>query len=261
MGNPNGTTGQRIVAARMALNLSQGELAEELGLTRPGLVLYERDMRKPSVQMLKRIGKICKKPWQDLIQEDDIQMKHDLKLPLDAPSPAPRAKSETMGERWDRLRRESGLSTTAFCAEIGLSTSHYGKIHARGTIDLSASMAVRAARALSKFMGHPITVEHLICMDDESAEKAPSKVVPLRTKANAPAPQASLVDDRLDLRFRCLESRLDARLDDVNRRMEEAGKMIAFLAEQLISRNATPQPTAEPKSEDSHKQTKKSARS
>lgn len=52
------TFGQRLVASREKLNISQKELAERLGITPTRLNYWEKDKREPAIEMIKLIAQV-----------------------------------------------------------------------------------------------------------------------------------------------------------------------------------------------------------
>lgn len=52
------TFGQRLVASRERINLSQRELAERLGITPTRLNYWEKDKREPAIEMIKLIAQV-----------------------------------------------------------------------------------------------------------------------------------------------------------------------------------------------------------
>lgn len=52
------TFGQRLVASREKRNLSQKELAEQLGITPTRLNYWEKDKREPAIEMIKLIAQV-----------------------------------------------------------------------------------------------------------------------------------------------------------------------------------------------------------
>lgn len=52
------TFGQRLVSSRQKCNLSQKELAEQLGITPTRLNYWEKDKREPAIEMIKAIAQI-----------------------------------------------------------------------------------------------------------------------------------------------------------------------------------------------------------
>lgn len=66
------TTGQRIRNARKKANMTQAELAQKLEIPFQSISQWERDVRKPKIESLRKIAKEVNCPITDLLTEDEI---------------------------------------------------------------------------------------------------------------------------------------------------------------------------------------------
>ena len=66
------TTGQCIKAARKKANMTQAELANKLGIPYQSISQWERDLRNPKYDTLKKIAEALDVFWLDLVGDDYI---------------------------------------------------------------------------------------------------------------------------------------------------------------------------------------------
>lgn len=66
------TTGQRIKAARKKANMTQAELAQKLDIPFQSISQWERDVRKPKIETLRKIAKEVNCLITDLFTEDEV---------------------------------------------------------------------------------------------------------------------------------------------------------------------------------------------
>lgn len=67
--NPNPPTGERILAARRAAELTQVQVAELSGISQSKLSKYERGEKSPQLETVKRIGDAIGVDWKDLLPD------------------------------------------------------------------------------------------------------------------------------------------------------------------------------------------------
>ena len=68
------TIGQRIRIARKKANMTQAQLAQKLDIPFQSISQWERDVRKPKFETLRKIAKEVNCPITDLLTEDDIPL-------------------------------------------------------------------------------------------------------------------------------------------------------------------------------------------
>ena len=66
------TTGQRIKAARKRANMTQAELAQKLDIPPQSVSQWERDVRKPKIETLRKIAKELNCLITDLFTADEV---------------------------------------------------------------------------------------------------------------------------------------------------------------------------------------------
>ena len=68
------TIGQRVKNARKAAGMTQADLAKKLNIPFQSISQWERDVRKPKFESLRKIAKEVNCPITDLLTEDDIPL-------------------------------------------------------------------------------------------------------------------------------------------------------------------------------------------
>jgi transcriptional regulator with XRE-family HTH domain len=87
--------GQRMAAFRVAKNLSQAQLAEELGMTRARIVYYERAATNPSFEIIEKVADYFSVSVGELLNDTDKTRR----------KPGPPSQFVQMAERLERLPR------------------------------------------------------------------------------------------------------------------------------------------------------------
>ena len=64
------TVGERIKSARKKAGMTQADLAQKLGIPFQGVSQWERDIRNPKIETLRRIASVLGTEWTDLVPED-----------------------------------------------------------------------------------------------------------------------------------------------------------------------------------------------
>ena len=78
--------GQVISSLRKKRNLSQGSLANQIGISQTYMSMIERDKKEPSITVVKQIGESLEVPYQLLffltLDEKDLSTTNEFKQPL-----------------------------------------------------------------------------------------------------------------------------------------------------------------------------------
>lgn len=172
MGDPDGTTGERIVFARERRKIKQGQLAARLKISRAMLSYYETGKREIPMELLALIAKVCKTSIESLISEEDKKRMKAEQLPLDI-RPAKIPAVVAAGAKLRKLRGATTQSRLAMRAGVPITAIRNYEL---GTHGITTPVARKIAATLH------VPVEDIL---PKGAEAAPPNVAPAERETQA----------------------------------------------------------------------------